>query len=236
MSRYGPSARVWYRGLLGLALSLLAPSVAHARGPATTAGSAPDEPCPCPGPGARRHDGFFVRAEASAALLRASVRGALDAPGRSAAEGIGQASAVRVGMTPARGLVLGASLWAARIDPAFVEDGVRVVPDDDSVKWTVARVGPFASFYPDPRRGFHADLALSLVLSVESDTKGKPLEPGAAGPGFSVSVGHDWFVGAELSLGVFARAAFARTSRQRDGARERTLSEVLELGVAYTYH
>jgi hypothetical protein len=141
-----------------------------------------------------------------------------------------------VGGTPWRGLVVGGSLWASRIDPSFIEGGVRRVPDDDSVKWTLARVGPFVSFYPRPRAGFHADLALSIALAVESDEKGEPLEPGAAGPALAVGLGQDWFVSSELSLGLFGRVALLRVTRDSDGRDERTLGELVELGISYTYH
>lgn len=131
---------------------------------------------------------------------------------------------------------MGGNLWAARIDPTFIEGGQSRSPADDSVKWTLARIGAFASFYPDPRAGFHADASLALALSVESDERGTAIEPGASGPAFSLGLGQEWFVSAELSLGLFARAAFVRATRERDGRQERALAELLELGISYTYH
>jgi hypothetical protein len=198
----------------------------------TTAPSAPD----CAEPNQRLHDGFFFRAETGVVWLRAGVRDALGPPGRTGLRGVGQSTTISVGGTPWPGLVVGGSLWASRIDPSFIESGVRRVPDDDSVKWTLARVGPFVSFYPRPRAGFHADLALSIALAVESDEKGEPIEPGAAGPGLAVGLGHDWFVSSQLSLGLFGRVALIRVSRESDGREERTLGELLELGISYTYH
>jgi hypothetical protein len=193
-------------------------------------------PTDCIEPGQRLHDGFFFRAETGVVWLRAGVRGALAPPERTGLRGIGQSTSISAGGTPWPGLVVGGSLWASRIDPSFIESGVRREPDDDSVKWTLARVGPFVSFYPRPDAGFHADLALSIALAVESDEKGEPLEPGAAGPGLAVGLGHDWFVSSELSLGLFARVAMVRVTRERNGRAERTLGELLELGVSYTYH
>ena len=188
----------------------------------------------------RLHDGFFLRAETGVVWLRAGVRGALGTalgtPERTGLRGIGQSTTISAGGTPWPGLVVGGSLWASRIDPSFIEGGVRRVPDDDSVKWTLARVGPFVSFYPRPRAGFHADLALSIALAVESDEKGEPIEPGAAGPGLAVGLGHDWFVSSELSLGLFGRVALIRVSREKEGRDQRTLGELLELGISYTYH
>jgi hypothetical protein len=190
----------------------------------------------CNEPAQRLHDGFFLRAETGVAWLRAGVRDSLGPPGRTSLRGIGQSTAILAGGTPWPGLVFGGSLWASRIDPTFVEGGVRREPDDDSVKWTLARVGPFVSFYPRPNAGFHADLALSIALAVESDEKGEPIEPGAAGPGLAIGLGHDWFVSSELSLGLFGRVALIRVTRESNGRDERTLGELLELGVSYTYH
>lgn len=211
---------------LAVCISALAPS-------ASATERAPERDCRCePEPGARLHDGFFVRAEAGLALLRSAVR----APSRDGVRGIGQSSSVSVGGTPWRGLVVGGSIWAARIDPTFIEAGRARSPDDDSVKLTLARVGPFLSLYPAPTRGFHADLALGVLLAVESDEKGDPLEPGFAGPVLALGLGHEWFVGDEVSVGVSARATFSRVSRETAGGGERLLSESLELVLGYTYH
>jgi hypothetical protein len=196
--------------------------------PATGAGA-------CTEPGDRLHDGFFLRAETGVVLLRAGVDDAL-VPGRTAIRGVGQSSAVSVGGTPWPGVVVGGSLWASRIDPTFTEGGVRIAPDDDSVKWTLLRVGPFLSFYPSPHSGFHADAALALALAVESDSKGKPIEPGAAGPSLTLGLGQEWFVSSELSLGLAARVAFTRVSRESEGRREHVTAELAELALSYTYH
>jgi hypothetical protein len=132
-------------------------------------------------PGAGTHDGFFARSEPGLAFFRANVSGS-NALRRTGIRGLGQSAALSLGGTPARGLVLGGTVWTARIDPVFIEDGKTVTPDDDSVKVTQFRMGPFIDWYPHPERGFHTLVAAEVVVQFESDLKGKPVEPAAFGP------------------------------------------------------
>ncbi len=213
------------------ALALTATAApAFGRGPEA---AAPSSEC---APQERLHDGFFARVETGLALFRARARQPSAFPERTAIRGLGQSTTLAVGSTPAPGLVVAGSLWAARLDPTFYEHGQSRAPDDDSVKLTWARLAALVSYYPDPRRGFHVDASAGLALAVESDEKGNPLEPGFAGPSAALSLGHDWFVSTELSLGVSARATFSRVARSHDGQRESLRPEMLELSFAYTYH
>lgn len=195
-------------------------------------GLANDDCAPAP----RRHDGFFARVETGVALFRARAEQPSASPARTAIRALGQSTTLAVGGTPFPGLVVAGTLWAARLDPTFYELGEPRVPDDDSVKLTWARLGPLVSYYPDRGRGFHVDAFAGLALAVESDEKGDPLEPGFAGPSAALAVGHDWFVSTELSLGVSARATFARVTRSHGGQNESLTPEVIELSIAYTYH
>jgi hypothetical protein len=133
-------------------------------------------------------------------------------------------------------LVLGGTLWTARIDPTFVEGGRDVLPDDDSVKVTMLRVGPFIDWYPRPDRGFHALASVALTLQLETDVKGDPLEPAAFGWSLSSGAGHEWFLSSELSMGILGRVAFGGLERAAQSGRERTLFVVPELALAATYH
>lgn len=196
-------------------------------------------PPPCEdreSPHDRRHDGFFARAEVGIALFAADVREPLYALGRTRTQGYGESSGLWAGGTPKRGLVIGGGIWTARIDPTFTVDGRRVSPDDDSVKVTLARFGPIIDWYPDPRAGFHAQVTPAIALLVESDEKGKPIEPGAIGPALAFGLGYEWFISRDFSLGLLARFGVARVDRSRAGRHERTLWETPELMLAYTYH
>jgi hypothetical protein len=206
------------------------------RGGAAAAAEGPPKPCTCETVDrtAHRHDGFFMRAESGLVLYRAGVSGS--ATGRTEAQGLGQAAGLSFGGTVRPGLVLGGSLWATRIDPTFVEHGMRVTPDDDSVKITEGRIGPFLDFYPDPTRGFHAETGLSLAVAVESDTKGNSIKPASIGAAASFALGQELFIGEQLSLGLLARLTVGAMARSVGGHEERTFFEAPELLLTTTYH
>ncbi len=216
------------RARLGTALACLATG-----GVASGAENAPD-PC-APAAGARTHDGFFARSSPGLALLWAHVEGSWS-PHRSGIRAIGQGGELALGGTPAPGLVLGGSVWTGRLDPVFIEGGRPVSPDDDSVKLTQLRVGPFLDYYPDPRGGFHALIVMALVVSIESDTKGDAIEPLAYGWSLATGAGYEWFVSSEMSLGFLGRFAFGGVGRSVRGSPERTLFVVPELALSATYH
>jgi hypothetical protein len=186
--------------------------------------------------GARLHDGFFARSDVALAFFSAIVRGSGASGRRTGIRGIGQSQGVSIGGTPDRGLVLGGSLWAARIDPVFVEDGKTIVPDDDSVKITLARVGPFLDWYPDPSRGFHTNASAAFTIQIESDAKGHAVKPAAVGAALSVGTGYDWFVSSQLSIGLLGRVAFGREIRRPLEGEQRMTWFVPELAFSATYH
>ena len=187
-------------------------------------------------PGGRLHDGFFARSEAGIAFLSATVSDTGGPPFRSRVRGVGQGSSLSVGGTPASGLVLGGTLWTASIDPQFVEDGRRIVPDDDSIKVTLLRIGPLVDWYPHPGRGFHALASAALTLAFETDAKGNPVLPAAYGLSLSTGAGREWFLTAELSLGILGRVAFGGLHRAAPGGVERSLFAIPELALTATYH
>jgi hypothetical protein len=198
-----------------------------------------DQAVPCDerlAPGDYEHDGFFLRAEAGVTFFRALVDAPSSPAGRTRITGFGESSSISAGGTPLRGLVVGGRVWTTRVSPSFVEHGVHVTPDDDSVKETLARIGPFADWYPDPMRGFHVQLGLELAIQVESDVKGTLIKPGNYGPAATLGLGYEWFVSKQFSLGFVARMAFGYGTRSLSGPDEHTLWEAPELALAYTYH
>jgi len=132
--------------------------------------------------------------------------------------------------------VLGVTAWTARIDPVFVEGGHTVTPDDDSVKVTFLRAGPFVDFYPDPSRGFHLQMAASFTAQVESDVKGNAIKPAAIGAALSIGGGYEWFVASQLSLGFLGRVSTGRSVREPSEGTERMLWIMPELALTATYH
>lgn len=127
-------------------------------------------------------------------------------------------------------------MWTARIDPSFIENGKTVTPDDDSVKVTMLRVGPFLDWYPDPSRGFHAQLAAAFTAQVETNEKGDAIKPAAVGASLAVGAGHEWFILDEISIGLLGRVAFGRVVREPSGGEEHMLWLVPELAFTATYH
>lgn len=188
-------------------------------------------------PSDRMHDGFFFAARAGVSSFFGHEEATPPiAPFRTALRGVGQSAEIAVGGTPWPGLVLGGSLWTARIDPSFVEGGRTVTPDDDSVKITVARIGPFLDWYPWPRRGFHTAVAAGLGFQAESDVKGNPIRPPWLGAGVSVGSGYEWFVSSQSSLGFFARVTLFDLFRRTLGAEDSILSIAPEVAVSFAYH
>jgi hypothetical protein len=132
-------------------------------------------------------------------------------------------------------LVVGGSVWTARLDPTFVENGAVVSPDDDSVKLTLLRVGPFLDWYPDPTRGFHTQVGIGFSALVESDTRGNAIKPASVGAAASFALGYEWFLASQFSLGVLARVALGAAARSPSTGEERTFFEVPELALTSTY-
>ena len=140
------------------------------------------------------------------------------------------------GATPWPGVVVGGVVWTSRIDPVFVEDGETVSPDDDSIKITMLRLGPFVDFYPDPAGGFHALVEAAFTAQIETDAKGNPIEPAATGAALSFGAGYEWFLMDELSIGPFARLSIGNVVRSPPEGSQHFLWIIPELAVSATYH
>lgn len=221
-------------GVVTLVLTSASAGATPALDPAARAQTKrPELPCPDVDPGKHLHDGFFARSDTGLAFYRARVSGSSS---RTGIRGLGQSAGISVGGTPERGLVVGGTVWTAIIDPVFVERGRTVTPDDDSVKITLLRLGPFLDWYPDPARGFHTQAAASFTAQVETDVKGNALEPAALGAALSVGTGYEWFVSSELSLGLLGRLALGRVVRTPPEGEQDMLWLVPELALAATYH
>ena len=191
----------------------------------------------CPAdPGERVHDGFFYRSDVGLALFEATASDTGSLPHRSSIRGIGQSAAVSVGETPVRGLVVGLNLWTASLSPIFVENGRTIKPDDDSVKLTILRVGPFLDWYPNPRRGFHVLGAVAWAVQIEHDTKGNPIKPFAMGVSLTTGTGYEWFVSSQLSLGFLGRVDSGWLTRSPGDRAENTLFVSPTIALAGTYH
>ncbi len=159
----------------------------------------------------RTHDGFMLQLELGPGYL--SVPGNWDIMGQSmdvTISGAGMIGGLLIGGTPTDGLVVGgASLSHVVTSPKIKANG-KEADQDDSLHFDI--LGPFVQFYPDPNAGLNFRLVLGYVLAVfpnSTDDGGKDL---ATGFGLSASVGHDWWVGEEWSLGVAGRFTYANAN------------------------
>lgn len=189
--------------------------------------------CRAPDRTIRRHDGLFARADTGLAGLFEGVSGS--ATGRDRNWGIGQSAGIFVGGTPRPGLVVGGYIWTARLDPSFVVRGRLISPDDDSVKLTLGRIGPFVDWYPDPAGGFHAQVTFGPAIQIESDRKGNAIKPASIGAAGSFAVGYELFIGDQFSIGAMARFTAGALARSPGGREERAFLELPELLLTSTY-
>jgi hypothetical protein len=187
-------------------------------------------------PGYHLHDGFFARSEAGVTLLEATVSDSGQSPRRSRIRAIGQSASVNIGATPAKGLVLGISIWTAILDPTFVENGRTIIPDDNSITLTLLHVGPFLDWYSNPRGGYHAFGSMGFAAHIERDSKGNPIYPVPKGITGSTGAGYEWFVSSDMSVGVLGRLAFGWLTRTPVSTPERMLFVAPELAFTATYH
>jgi hypothetical protein len=153
----------------------------------------------------RTHDGFYF--EAALGLGFATVSG----PAGQSSHGVAALPSLLAGGTPLRGLVLGGGLIGA---VGFAPSGALVAgapsdpasPRDPSL--SLAIVGPFVDYFPDPRGGFHLQ-ALGGYAELAARQSDDALAANPAGVGFALGVGQELWIGEQWSAGLLGRFAFA---------------------------
>jgi hypothetical protein len=141
------------------------------------------------------HDDFYLRMTAGPTLSHFDFSDG--PPGTGAITETGGSLDLRIGGTPAAGLVVGGGLWLGGADT----DEWR---GENSERGSVGMVamGPFIDYFPDPDKGFHFGGMLGLG-GMGLDIDGVTEEAKAAGGGaFGTWVGYDFWLGPEWSLGV----------------------------------
>lgn len=154
------------------------------------------------------HDGFYFRAGMGAGYLSNSVSFDPDpAQGDVSQAGAGVAGMLLLGGTVADGLVLGGGNMGAHFfKPTVTTGNVDSDPEGD---FAVNIVGPFVSWYPDPKQGLHGLLMLGFATAAD----GNDATSGAAtGFGLGLGVGYDFWIGEEWSLGVLGRFQYQSLS------------------------
>jgi hypothetical protein len=204
----------------------------------------------------RRHDGFYLRLELGFGGLFGSrtERDSFDGLQLDGSvSGLAQVGALMMGGTLAPGIVLGGGAWGVNAPAASYHGDVRTdagltnsrVAADQRVDVDLASlsiIGPFVSWYPDPARGLHAEVALGVALATIGDASelrgGEVLTvwdySDNGGVGTVLSGGYDFWVGEQWSLGLFGRVSYAYVVTSKE---TNTLSAWSPaFGVAVTYH
>lgn len=196
--------------------------------------TAPEEPKP----GARLHDGFYLRM--SFGLGSGTATEDITAPGADYPEikfsGLTTMFDILIGGSPVPGFVLGGGLVGHSImNPTVKADGVEYDTDDD-VSLNLSTLGLFTAIYPDPRSGFNIHGLVGYgVISASNGTSRSTNNPS----GFSLmgGVGYDFWVGDQWSLGPDLRLAYAKTSWGGGSGEEDKVSMLVPtLSFTATYH
>ena len=162
------------------------------------------------------HDGFYARFAGGFGGGRDHLVGVGRVTGASGSRlngsvgGSTGATHIAIGGTPFRGLVLGGSLDTLSLIGA---SGSPSHPptryEFDTSQFAV--VGIFGDYYFSAIRGFHAQASFGLGVHVMGQGNPADSEAGIASPhsaigyGFTLGVGHEWWVDEEWSLGVLPR-------------------------------
>jgi hypothetical protein len=144
-----------------------------------------------PSPSRHRHDGFFLRASLGLGVLHPSVG---PPSGASKSEDARPTVEIFLGGTPAPGLVIGAGYF---------------VIDSNSVDQALFGLSGLVQYYPNPTQGLHfqAIAGFSVLSRAGQDANGTYSEPGA---NVAAGLGYDFWIGGQTSMGIFARAGYAR--------------------------
>jgi hypothetical protein len=178
---------------------------------------APPPPPPAEDPGARTHDGFYLRLGIGVAYGRVVSKGdVLGTAVEATFEGYGPAYELLIGGTLGAGFVLGGGFLGQDI----VEPDVSIdvgssggtsadgVADDESLGVVV--LGPFVDWFFDEHGGGHAGAMIGIgAVGLEGDN-----DEASSGFGASIFGGYDFWVSDQWSLGVEGRLLFVGAERE----------------------
>lgn len=154
--------------------------------------------------GVFRHDGFYLRVAAGPSFARAT----LEADAERTLSGAAAGGALDLGLTVARGLVIGAG------------GALLHLPDDAERSATFVTAGPSVDYFPDPRAGLHCGGRLGPALVLVSGEQGSVR---ALGGGAAAFVGYDAFVAEDWSLGAVLEAGATLAGGETDAGESFTV-------------
>ena len=181
------------------------------------------------------HDGFFFRGEVGVAYVSSS--GTLKDNGSSTnmtVKGTGAGLGFFFGGTPAPGVVVGGALLGSDAVSPTVTMNDRTGTADNSALVLVL-VGPFLQYYPFPSEGLNLGLAVGFA-TLSAQNKDGNTEGQDNGFGASLSIGQDFWVGKEWSLGIAGRFSYARVSATTGAFTETANALFLMALFTFTYH
>lgn len=168
-----------------------------------------------PPPGARLHDGFYLRFALGANYGRSFVQTNRVSKADVRLVGMGRALDVWLGRTLPLGVVLGVNLSVTELSSDAAEVGDDATAAGNS--WGF-QLGGFLDTYPNLKEGYHFGGSVSLAaVTAHAETVRNDYVGG--GLGVSVFAGYDAWIGPQLSLGGLLRlgGAVTRGNSDEDG-------------------
>jgi len=166
------------------------------------------------GGGAETHDGFYLRFALGFGTLHMERKGEGQTDfgafqGKSEIDGGVAVSEISVGGTPGGGFVVAGTFLSYRLPETTIkyENGVE---EELGGPLNMIVLGGGVDWYPSPTGGFHFGGLLGFAVAVGDAPSTSPFENiGGLGGALSISVGYDWWIGDEWSIGVLGRATGA---------------------------
>jgi hypothetical protein len=199
---------------------------APAASPAAPA--APSDP-----PGVHQHDGFFLRLSSGFSSWSESLKtekdsNVYDGTVEGKSTGIASSGDVTIGGNLSRSLVLAGSLQTTSLLASTfrqTESSVAAPPAElDPGLRELYLLGPAVLYYPNDRGGFFLEGGLGVAVLTPGNAAGVNRADGkryvAGGAGLSLSIGQQWFIAEQFSVGVRARVSGAVAGgKDQDGVR-----------------
>ncbi len=180
------------------------------------------------------HDGFFLRFGAGVGVLTGSVT----PQGGTSVDMSGTPLQLEfsLGGTPARGLVLGAGLFAfVSGSPTYSVPYAGEQFNLDGGTFASEILGPFIDLYPNLQHGFHIELSAGAAFVSAGNGDSKTVCPaslngicvavaapgasyGGTGLGLVAGIGYEAWVGQQASLGGMARLIYVSSRLSPDAA------------------
>lgn len=199
---------------------------------------APPPPMETSKPGARLHDGFYLRM--SLGLGSGSGTENVTGTGFNYPEikytGVAMMFDILIGGSPVPGFVLGGGLVSHRIlNPTVKVGGTEVSTNNSDLSLNLTTFGLFAAVYPDPTSGFNIHGLLGYgVVSASNGNDTSTNNP--SGLSLMGGVGYDFWVSDQWSLGPDLRLAYAKTTYSAGGADDKISIFIPTLSFTATYH